>query len=326
MGVGFTGKHAAFELQPAFGGVTREFLPPRDEGGVEGSSREQDRPRERCPGLHHRNRSGAHGSDAALDVQRTAAKKLAVAFDRRKGIGHVAGADRIDVRENGQRCASFAGSVPRRGWTNPRDNVGPAQHRFLGLGGNSVLAQESAKKLRSGPFAPRAGHESGGDRIDYDQVAQEGFEQITIRKNLHRCPESTQPPPQSSPGPREARTMGRRSVTSRRDCASSAAWSAAAQVVEPRLPQRFAIGGNFREGASSWRARRSTRRGFGWCVANAATPASRKPLRSSTSPMTFFSRETAARDNASPSNCRPSEPRASSETWMAPAYWLAQPN
>ena len=64
-------------------------------------------------------------------------------------------------------------------------------------------------------------------------------------------------------------------------------------------------------------ARRATRRGFGWCVANPPTEPRAIPLRNSTDVITFSIRVIAARERASPSNFTPRLPSFDSLTWMA---------
>ncbi|MBZ5527682.1 MAG: PAS domain S-box protein [Acidobacteriia bacterium] len=127
------------------------------------------------------------------------------------------------------------------------------------------------------------------------------------RRKLHPpgAPEhgSIQPPPKINPGPSDARKTGLRSAAGRAACAVKIACSAAAVVLEPRLPLARASGGNFSAATPNCRARISTRRGLGWCVANPSASSSACPLRRATSRKTLSMRETAARESASPSNC-----------------------
>src|SRR5229473_5065128 len=81
----------------------------------------------------------------------------------------------------------------------------------------------------------------------------------------------SQPPPNKSPGPSEARKIGRRSW---RDCVAAfrkVSCSAAPHVDEPRLPETRATAGKVLKETPHCLASRATRRGFGWCVAKPPT-------------------------------------------------------
>src|SRR5216683_2990954 len=135
----------------------------------------------------------------------------------------------------------------------------------------------------------------------------------------------SQPPPNRRPGPSEARKIGRRSWRGCFEAFRKASCRAAPHVDEPRLPETRAIGGKVLGETPHCLASRVTRRGFGWCVAKPPTEVRGMPLRNSTAARTFSMRVIAARERASPSNCTVRPPSCESLTWIAEAYWPAQP-
>src|SRR5712691_11292764 len=135
----------------------------------------------------------------------------------------------------------------------------------------------------------------------------------------------SQPPPNKSPGPSEARKIGRPFPRPCLEAFCKAACRAAPHVDEPRLPEVLATGGKASGETSHCFASSATRRGFGWCVAKPPTELSGMPLRNSTAARTFSMRVIAARERASPSNCTERAPSFESLTWIAEAYWPAQP-
>src|SRR5436190_1167242 len=135
----------------------------------------------------------------------------------------------------------------------------------------------------------------------------------------------SQPPPKSRPGPSEARKIGRRAPRGCLEALRKASCNAPPHVDEPRFPETRAMGGKVLRETPHCLARRATRRGFGWCVANPPTEPRAIPLRNSTDVITFSIRVIAARERASPSNFTPRRPSFDSLTWMAAAYWPAQP-
>ena len=135
----------------------------------------------------------------------------------------------------------------------------------------------------------------------------------------------SQPPPKSRPGPSEARKIGRRAPRGCLEALRKASCNAPPHVDEPRFPETRAMGGKVLGDTPHCFARRATKRGFGWCVANAPTEPRGIPLRNSTDVITFSIRVIAARERASPSNFTPRRPSFESLTWMAAAYRPAQP-
>ena len=65
------------------------------------------------PCVSSRNRGSAHRSHAAFDIERAAAVETAITFARRERLGHVAGADRVDVGENRERRRFFFAALFR---------------------------------------------------------------------------------------------------------------------------------------------------------------------------------------------------------------------
>src|SRR6267142_1140736 len=145
-----------------------------------------------------------------------------------------------------------------------------------------------------------------------------------VGKTFQSCGVS-QPPPNKRPGPSEARKIGRRSWRACFEALRKVSCSAAPHVDEPRLPETWATGGKVLGETPHCLASRATRRGFGWCVAKPPTEPRGIPLRNSTDARTFSMRVIAARERASPSNCTVRPPSFVSLTWMAAAYWPAQP-
>src|ERR1700687_3831112 len=66
----------------------------------------------------------------------------------------------------------------------------------------------------------------------------------TLKPNSQEPTADSQPPPKSRPGPSEARKIGLRAATGQAQNICRAAWRAAPQVEEPRLPAVRAMGGN----------------------------------------------------------------------------------
>jgi len=135
----------------------------------------------------------------------------------------------------------------------------------------------------------------------------------------------SQPPPKRRPGPSEARKIGRRAPRGCFEALRKASCNAPPHVDDPRFPETRAMGGKVLGETPHCFARRATRRGFGWCVANPPTEPRGIPLRNSTDVITFSIRVIAARERASPSNFTPRRPSFESLTWMAAAYRPAQP-
>jgi len=109
--------------------------------------------------------------------------EAAAALDRRERAGHVAGANGIHVREDGQSRARRSGSCGRR--AEKRDDVGAAARGLVQLGVNSVAAEKIAQGPGGCGFAARAGNQRGIDRINGDQVAQEFLEERLVNHRAH---------------------------------------------------------------------------------------------------------------------------------------------
>ena len=127
----------------------------------------------------------------------------------------------------------------------------------------------------------------------------------------------TQPPPNSNPGPSDARKIGFHLSGDSFVAAASARCRAVPHVEDPRFPETRETSGNSVSETPHCLATKAIKRGFGWCVAKAPTAAREIPLRCSSAAMVFSMRLMAARDSASPSNCSVKPPSLSSLTLTA---------